>query len=201
MVRIEDFMQLKAFARQDALMLALLWTASFACFMMLNAGALGNLLALATPFFVGWRLVRFRDGVLGGTISFRRAYAYSIYEFAYAALVFALVQFAYFRFLDNGAFASALTESMRTLAPIYKQNGMTQAQLNESMGLVKMLTPVQWAFMFMMHNLFVGMVASLPVAAICMRSRRKPHTTNNQRHNWPWRMKDKEDTKKNGNNI
>ncbi len=172
MIRIEDFMQLKAFARQDALMLALLWTASFACVTMIPAGALSNLLALATPFLVGWRLVRFRDGALGGTISFRRAYAYSIYDFAYASLIFALVQFAYFRFADNGAFASTITETIRMLTPVYKQNGMTQAQINEGIDIVKMLTPVQWAFMFMMQNLFVGVVASLPIAAICKRTRR-----------------------------
>ncbi len=171
MIRIEDFMQLKAFARQDALMLALLWTTSFACIMMLHAGAFGDLLAVATPFLVGWRLVRFREGVLGGTISFRRAFAYSLYEFAYASLIFALVQFAYFRFLDNGTFASTITETMRMLTPIYKQNGMTLAQINESIGIIQMLTPVQWAFLFMMHNLFIGVVASLPIAAICKRSR------------------------------
>ena len=172
MIRIEDLMQLKAFARQDALMLALLWTVSFACVTVLHVNVLGDLLALATPFLVGWRLVRFRNDTLGGTISFRRAFGYSFYEFAYASLIFALVQFAYFRFLDNGAFASAITETMRMLTPIYKQNGMTQAQINESISIIKMLTPIQWAFMFMMHNLFIGAVASLPIAAICKRSKR-----------------------------
>ncbi len=172
MIKIEDFMQLKAFARQDALILALLWTASFACITVLPAKALGDLLALATPFLVGWRLVRFRNDTLGGTISFRRAFAYSLYEFAYASLIFALVQFAYFRFLDNGAFASATTETMRMLTPIYEQNGMTKAQINESISIIKMLTPIQWAFMFMMNNLLVGAVASIPIAAICKKSKR-----------------------------
>ena len=169
MIRIENFIQLKAFARQDALMLSLLWTASFACVTLVNAGALGNLLALATPFFIAWQLSRFRDRVLGGAISLRRAFAYGVYTFFYASLVFALVQFAYFRFLDHGAFATMITESMRLLAPMYEQSGISKAELNSNIDLVTMLTPIQWAFLFMIQNLLIGFIASLPIAAVCMR--------------------------------
>lgn len=48
MINVAHLVQLKAFARQDALLLALLWAASFACIVMLNAGLIGNILALAT---------------------------------------------------------------------------------------------------------------------------------------------------------
>lgn len=169
MIRIEDFVQLKAFARVDALLLALLWTASFACVMMGRAGLLGNLLALATPFFMCWCTGRYRDRVLGGRISMRRAYAYSLYCFLYAALAFALVQFAYFRFIDSGAFAKTLTDTMQAVAPLYEQNGMSRSELTQTMHMVAALTPIQWAFMFMMQNMAIGAVASLPVAAVCRR--------------------------------
>ena len=53
----------------------------------------------------------FRNNVLGGAISLRRAYAYSLYNFVYASLVFALVQFVYFRFVDNGGFGGLLTDT------------------------------------------------------------------------------------------
>ena len=85
MIRIETLVQLKAFARQDALLLALVWTASFACMTIVQAGIIGNLLALATPFVVGWRLTKFRDHALYGYISFRRAFAYCAYVFFYAS--------------------------------------------------------------------------------------------------------------------
>lgn len=156
-------MQLKAFARQDGMMLAVLWIASFACMTVIPAGAFGNLLALATPFFVVWRLIQFRDKVLDGTASFRRSFAFAFY-------VFALAQFAYFRFLDGGAFASAIGESLRLLAPVYEQNGISKAQIADSMRLVSMLTPVQWAFIFLMQNLAIGAVVSVPIAAVCKRS-------------------------------
>lgn len=170
MIRLEDFMQLKAFARVDALMLTLLWTASFACVVMFPAaGLLGNLLAMATPFFVGWRTAIFRDRVLGGTMSMRRAYAYSLYNFLYASLAFALVQFAYFRFMDNGTFGQIINETIRALAPIYEQNGMSKTEITNTMNSVSMLSPIQWAFMFMMQNMMIGAVASLPIAAVCRR--------------------------------
>ena len=162
MININHLVQLKAFARQDALLLALLWAASFACIMLLNAGFIGNILALATPFLVGYRLKAFRTEALFGVISFRRAYAYSLYVFIYASLVFALVQYAYFQFLDNGAFANLITSTMKQLAPIYEQQGM---------DVVTMITPVHWAFMFMMQNLAIGAIVSLPIALIGKRNR------------------------------
>ena len=175
MIRIEDFLQLKAFARQDALILSAVWTASFLCVTMAAAGALGNLLAIATPFVVGWRLTKFRDDALGGSISFRRAFAFSLYVFAYASLVFALVQFVYFRFLDHGAFSAMIGESMRLLTPMYKENGISAEQITQSIDMVGMLTPVQWAFIFMMQNLLVGATASVPIAAVCKRKGQGVH--------------------------
>ena len=169
MIRIENFIQLKAFARQDGLALSLLWIVSFACMTIVKAGLLGNLLALATPFITAWRLSKFRDQVLGGSISFRRAFAYGVYTFFYASLVFALVQYAYFRFLDHGTFARLITESMRLLAPMYEQNGISKTDLNNNINMVSMLTPMQWAFMFMMQNIIIGAFVSLPIAAVCMR--------------------------------
>ena len=178
MIGIEKFIQLKAFARQDALLLSLLWIVSFACIVIVPAGAIGNLIALATPFVVRWRLCKFRDYALDGSISFRRAYAYGVYTFFYASLIFALAQFAYFQFLDHGAFANTVAEAMALVAPIYKQSGMTQEQINESMNIVRVLTPIQWAFMFMMQNLLTGAIASLPIAVVCKRNGRWQNTAN-----------------------
>lgn len=171
MINVAHLVQLKAFARQDALLLALLWAASFACIMMLNAGLIGNILALATPFLVDKRLAVFRTQALYGVISFRRAYAYSLYVFIYASLVFALVQYAYFQFLDNGAFAELITTTMKQVAPVYEQNGVSKEEIKNSMDLITMITPVQWAFMFMMQNLFIGAIISLPIALIGKRNR------------------------------
>lgn len=171
MINVVNLIQLKAFAHQDALLLTLLWAASFASIMLLQAGLIGNLLALATPFLVGYRLAAFRNGALGGAISFRRAYAYCTYTFLYASLLFALVQFAYFQFLDNGSFAQLITETMRIVSPVYEQNGMSRAEIKQSIDMITLITPIQWAFMFMMQNLFVGAIVSLPIAMVGKRTK------------------------------
>lgn len=174
MININHLVQLKAFARQDALLLALLWAASFACIMRLNADFIGIILAMATPFLVGYRLKAFRTEALFGVISFRRAYAYSLYVFIYASLVFALVQYAYFQFLDNGAFVESIATTLKQMTPIYEQNGMSKADiksLNDWVEIMRLTTPVQWAFMFMMHNLAIGAIVSLPIALIGKRNR------------------------------
>lgn len=182
MTRLESIIQLKAFSRQDGALLSLLWIASFASIMYMPATPIGNLLALATPFFVGWRLAKFRNYALGGVISIRRGFAYSAYTFFYASAIFAVAQYLYFRFLDGGAFIGMLTETMDAIAPVYKDVGMERGQWKQNVELLAAFKPIQWAFMFMMQNLIVGFILSLPIAVAC--SRRAGNTNNiNQRHN------------------
>lgn len=169
MITPESLAQLKAFARQDGLLLGLYWGVSFGFVMLQPESLMGSLLTLATPFVVGWRLTKFRDDVLGGIISLRRGYAYSASMFVYAAIVFALVQYAYFRFLDQGTFMGMLSQSFEALKPSYEQAGINTAELTEAMKLMQAWPPIQWSFVFMMQNVLVGFVLSLPIAALCAR--------------------------------
>lgn len=171
MINVESLMQVKAFARQDGVLLALLWIASFACVVLMPQSMLGTLLAIATPFFVGWRLGKFRNYALNGIISFRRSYAFSVYTFVYATLIFAIAQYVYFRFLDGGVFTNMVETTVQTMIPIYEQNGISAQQLTDSLALITKLTPVEWAFTFLMQNLIIGLAISLPIAAIGMRRR------------------------------
>ena len=63
-------MQVKAFARQDGMLMALLWTTSFACYTLLKAGAIADLLTISTPIFLAWRMSKFRDYALGAVCLF-----------------------------------------------------------------------------------------------------------------------------------
>ena len=164
--------QLKAFARQDGLLLALFWTASFAMTMLAPQSIWGNVLALATPFFMGWRLCTFRDVALDGEISFRRGVAHGIYSVFYASLVFALVQYVYFRFLDHGTFMGIMNDGVKVIEEVYRQQGLDASELTRSIEAMREVTPVQWAFMLMLQNIFVGSLLALPVAAVCKRKLR-----------------------------
>lgn len=163
--------QLKAFARQDGVILWLVWLVSFAMMRYAPQMALGNLLALSTPLVVMWRLKVFRTDALEGVISYRRAWVYSMYVFFYASLLFAVIQYAYFRFLDNGAFVGSMVSTMDAFAPNYMQMGMTQQELGQTKELLLALTPIELSFLFMMQNLFLGGLMSLFIAAFGMKRR------------------------------
>ena len=173
MIRIEDFIQVKAFARQDGAFLALLWTLSFAAMMFMPESTIGNLLALATPFFVGWRLCSFRNYALDGVISLRRGYCFSVYTVVYASIIFAVVQFLYFKFLDHGTFFTTLQASATALENAYSQAGVSTDDLKTTLKLIQELSPINWAFIFMMQNMLTGVIVGLPIAVMCRRTKRQ----------------------------
>ncbi len=169
MIDVVSIVQVKAFARQGGVFLSLLWLASFAVMMFASQSPWGSLLAMATPFLVGWLLCRFRNFALDGHISFRRSFAFSVLTFFYASIIFALAQYLYFRFLDQGAFLSNLMDNVKVLKEAYAQNGMSVKELEDAATLVGALPPIQLAFMFMMQNIFMGLVLSVPVALVCKK--------------------------------
>ena len=171
MINIAALVQLKAFARQDGVFVALLWTASFLAVVLAPTSSWGSLLAMGTPFLVGYLLMRFRNGVLDGVISFRRAWALSLYIFFYASLLFAVIQYVYLRFFDNGAMNMLLLNGMKALEPAYQAQGMTAQEFKAARDLMLELPPIEKAFLFMMQNFIVGFVMSLPIAFACRKGK------------------------------
>ncbi len=169
MINVISLIQLKAFARQDGFLLFLLWVASFAIIVHSPTSSWGSLLAMATPFFVGWLLIKFRDYALKGVISFRRALAFCVFTFFYASMLFAVAQYVYFRFMDNGALMSTLISTIKTLEPFYKAQGVSVEGLKQSITMIGELTPVEIAFVFMMQNIFMGFFMSFPIALVTRR--------------------------------
>ena len=127
-----EYVQLKAYARQDGFFLALLWIASFASYIMglsnqmLAMAAL--LMAVMSPFFVANRLKKFRDVGREGVISFGRSYAYTIFVFFYGAVLLAVAQYLYFAYLDNGYLVNSFARMMNTDEGrlMLEQYGMTK---------------------------------------------------------------------------
>ena len=169
-----EYIQLKAFARIDGALVALLLTSSFASYLagLKNPllGMVALLLLVATPFWVARRLRRFRDQVLLGVISLLRGWAFYILVFFYAGVLLALVQYVYFAFLDQGyllsMFQDALSspEARKALA----QYGLHE-QLAESLKMLSDLRPIDFALNVLTMNICVGIVLGLPVAALVRR--------------------------------
>jgi len=172
-----EYIQMKAFARVDGALLALLWIGSFACYVLGLAtpfyGLVAMLLMVATPFFVGARLGKFRDVGLGGIISLRRGWAYSVYVFFYAAILLALAQYVYFAFIDQGYLMLAFTQALSTpeAKQMIEDAGMQQA-VRESLESMGQLRPIDYALNVLTFNIMVGIVLGLPIGALMKRSQR-----------------------------
>lgn len=175
MMNVAALVQIKAFARQEGVFLSLLWIASFLFMVYIPASSWGSLLAISTPFFIGWRLVGFRQYALQGSISFRRGVAFSCYTVFYASLIFAIFQYVFFKYFDHGAMLSMLNHNMEIVQEAYKAGGDGGAQavqyMEEGINSFGMMSPIQLAFLFMMQNIFIGTVLSLPIALFCKKKK------------------------------
>ena len=166
-----EYIQLKAFARIDGALLALMWTASFACYIVgLKSpfyGMFALLLMVATPFYVAGRLRRFRDKDLNGVISLLRGWAFVILVFFYAGILLALVQYVYFAFMDHGYLLSAFQETLSSseAKQALEQYGITES-LNESIQHLGEMRPIDYALNVLTVNITLGILLGLPVAAM-----------------------------------
>jgi len=173
-VTAPEYFQLKAYARIDGLVLALLWMVSFSCYILGITSPLYGMvamgLAVATPFFVGNRLKRFRDTGLDGTISFLRGWAYTILVFFYGGLLFAIGQFVYFAYVDHGYLLFTISEMMTApeTASALKQMGMTD-QVNEALQMMGTMRPIDIALSILTNNIMAGILLGLPIAALLSR--------------------------------
>ena len=170
-----EYIQLKAFARIDGVWLSLLWMAAFGLYIVglrsPGYGLAAMILAVITPFFVGSRLRHFRDEGLAGTISFLRGWAYTVYVFFYGGLLFALAQWAYLTYLDQGYMMSTITETLSVpeTAEALRQMGMTEA-LDESLAMLGQMRPIDLSLNMLTTNIMLGMLLGLPIAAMIRKS-------------------------------
>lgn len=166
-----EYIQLKAFARIDGALLSLLWAFSFACYIIgLTNGAMSIValvLALSSPILAAQRLRLFRDHVRDGVISFMRSWGYVVLMFFYGSLLFALLVFAYFSFLDQGYVLNVIGQMLETpeMAEVLKQYGMEQ-QIGQMLEELKTVRPIDVAVNLLTSNIMLGMVVGLPIAAL-----------------------------------
>jgi hypothetical protein len=166
MITPQALIQLKAFARLDGFVLAVVWLVSMWLYIKVPGSIFGPLLMLSTPFFLMWRLCSFRDKALDGHISTRRSIAYSCYTMFYASLIFAVGQYVYFRYLDNGDFLKLLNAGKEIINSNSQTFGMTAGDVDLAVQTVSLMSPVELVFSFMMNNLVIGAVLSPAVALL-----------------------------------
>ncbi|MBO4660542.1 MAG: DUF4199 domain-containing protein [Prevotella sp.] len=165
----DEFRQLRAYSRYDGIYLAVLWIAAFACLICSSIyqplSMMSILITLSTPFFVAYRLRIFRKEGLDGKVSFGRAFHYCLRVFFNAAILFAIAQWAYMQYVDNGRLASlfrTLTASDETKEAL-RQMGM---DANILTTVFEKVTPVEFASSYLVENILIGFILSIIIAAV-----------------------------------
>lgn len=176
MISREDYIQLRAFARQDGLWVGLLWIATLGCFVgsirepALQMGFITGV--MATPFVIYFRLRRFRDGVLGGRISYGRAVTFCVMTAAYASILTAGATLAYFYFLDDGALINALRNNITIpeLRESFRQTGIDPEELETEIEAIGKLRPIDFAFSIFFNGIVTSSLLGMILGLIGMRS-------------------------------
>ena len=181
----QEYVQLKAFARQDGAMLALLWIGSFVCYILGLSNPILGFVAMVmictTPFLAASRLRHFRDYGREGIISFARSYAYTVLTFFYAGVLLAIVIYLYFAFMDKGFLLRKVLEVLQS--PEGKQAIQAYglgAEMDENIKFISGLRPIDYALNMLTVNIITGFVLGIPIAAIMQRSTVKSDSLNSK---------------------
>ena len=182
----QEYVQLKAFARQDGVLLALLLIGGFALYIsgLTNPilGVMAMIVILSSPFYAASRLRHFRDYGREGIISFSRSYAYTILLFFYAGVLLAIAVYLYFAFLDKGFLLSKMMEILQS--PEGKQAIQTYglgAQMDENIRFISEMRPIDFALNILTINIISGIMLGIPIAAITQSTIAKSDSLNSQR--------------------
>ena len=173
----QEYVQLKAFARQDGALLSLLWIGALVCYVQgLTNPLLGMaavVLAIMSPFYAANRLRHFRDYAREGIISFMRGYAYTVMIFFYAGLLLAAALYIYFAFIDNGYLLGKFTEMTNSEEgrQVMKMYGLAE-QMKEGLKQLASMRPIDYALNMLTINIMSGFFLGLPIAAMMKRELR-----------------------------
>ena len=166
----EKYALVRAQARADGLKLGLFWVLSFALFIGNFHFALLGMLWMATmvftPFFVGILTRRYAVKWHDGIISYRHAYTHSFLTIFYASLILAIVQWAYFAYLDNGFvvtnYVNLITD--KDFMKGMESMGYNKKALDELVATLRTLRPIDISLQLLWSNIVAGFIISLTTA-------------------------------------
>ena len=168
-----------AFARIDGAKLGLLWIISFALFVAnFHYSDIFGILWMATmvytPFYVAIQTKKYADRVCGGQISYFHAYIHSMLTVFHASLILAIVQWAYFQYLDHGfiieQYLSMLND--KDFAKSFGNLGYSKEIISQMSEQIRNMRPIDIAIQLLWSNMVAGMVMSLTTALYASVNRR-----------------------------
>ena len=96
---------------------------------------------------------KFRDRYCGGSITFSRAFVFTVLMYFFAALLAAVAHYIYFRFLDNGFLAESYIGQLEAMKPAATEELKESIdQFIEGFSLISSLSPIQLTFQLISQN-------------------------------------------------
>ena len=94
--------------------------------------------------------------------------------FCYGGLLFALAQYAYLAYLDQGYMLMVITEMLSTAetAELINQMGMTD-QISESLHVLQNTRPIDFALNTLMTVVLSGTMLGMPIAAVMQKKEKE----------------------------
>lgn len=137
-----------------------------------------QLLFVLLTFFVpilGYLYARkFRNRYCGGSITFSRAFAFTILMYLFAALLAAVAHYIYFRYIDNGFLIDSYIGQLEAMKPTATEELKESIdQFIEGFSLISSLSPIQLTFQLISQNFLYGTLLALPTALLVMRRKRQ----------------------------
>ena len=178
MITVEEYKQLKAYARLDGAVLGMIMCGTFFSFLAYltnTAWQIAYMIGIvAVPVFVAYRVRNYRDNIVQNRVSFRRAAAYSMHCFGYSSLILAIVMYIYFQFFDHGAMLANLRSCIETpdMQEAMKIYGLKKSLFDDQFAVMSSLRPIDVAFSMISNTLLTGLGCSLLIAVISRRTPR-----------------------------
>jgi hypothetical protein len=181
MITVEEYKQLKAFARLDGAMLGVIMCVTFFAFVASLSNTAWQMAymigVIAVPVFVAFRVRNYRDNIVKKRVSFRRAAAYSMHCFGYSSLILAIVMYVYFQYFDHGMMLANLRSYIEApeMQEAMKISGVQKSLFEDQFTVMAALRPIDVAFSMISNTLFSGLACSLLIAVISRRTPRAIH--------------------------
>lgn len=159
-------------------LMGLFWIIKFAFLPLGFTIPLLQLLFVLLTFFVpilGYLYARkFRNRYCDGTITFSRAFAFTVLMYLFAALLAAVAHYIYFRYIDNGFLIDSYIGQLEAMKPTATEEMKESIdQFIEGFSLISSLSPIQLTFQLISQNFMYGVLLALPTALLVMRRKKQ----------------------------
>ncbi len=131
------------------------------------------LLTLFVPILGYIYARRYRERYNEGTISFGRAYTFTLFLYVFASILTAAAHYIYFRFIDNGFLFTTYREQMEAVRQSVQGDMATILdQSMQTLNLLASFSPSEMTLNLLSNNVFYGIILALPTALLVMKRKK-----------------------------